>query len=159
MAVARALGPAAGIVWPNDLVMDGAKVCGVLCETAVDEAGTDWVVVGIGVNVRGAPEVTDGRWRAGCLADSGEGRSRGTLLAAILTELSVAYREWRDAGPEPALAEFAGRDLLRGEAVRVRSFDRELVGTANGLDDRGRLRVRTAGGEVAVDSGEVTKAG
>ncbi len=157
VAVTDALGPDAMIVWPNDIVLEDRKVCGVLCEMAVDESGTDWVVVGIGLNVRRAPTVEDARWTPGCLRDAGDGRSRIDLLGDLLDALSVRYEEWRRDGPGGVLGDFARRDLLRGTGVTVRSGDRELAGTAEGLDELGRLRVRTESGQVAVGAGEVTR--
>lgn len=158
VAVATALGPEAGIVWPNDIVMGGRKVCGVLCEMAVDTAGTDWVVVGIGVNVRGAPALDGARWRAGSLAGAARTVARGDLLVDILASLGTAYADWLRLGLAPALQGYAPRDLLRGEAVRVTAGTRELAGVADGLDELGRLWLRTDAGErIAVGAGEVTK--
>jgi BirA family biotin operon repressor/biotin-[acetyl-CoA-carboxylase] ligase len=157
VAVADAVGDSARIVWPNDILVDERKVCGVLCEMAADESGTAWVVVGVGANVRGAPDLDDPRWEAGSLADAGDSRRRGEALVAMLRSLASRYAEWRDEGPGATLAAFAERDLLRGRGVTVRAGDRETVGTASGLDELGRLRVITLSGEVAVGAGEVTR--
>lgn len=157
VAVADALGDGARIVWPNDIVVAGRKVCGVLCEMSVDESGTDWVVVGVGVNISGAPEIEDARWTPGSLAEAGDSRGRAEVLVAMLRSLSARYREWRDAGPGAALAAFAERDLLRGRGVTIRAGDTESSGTAAGLDELGRLRLITAAGEVTVGAGEVTR--
>ena len=70
VSVAEALGDDAGIIWPNDIVIDDRKVCGILCELSADESGVAWVVVGMGINVRGVPELADARWQPGALADT-----------------------------------------------------------------------------------------
>jgi BirA family biotin operon repressor/biotin-[acetyl-CoA-carboxylase] ligase len=156
-AVATALGPDAGIVWPNDIVIGDHKVCGILCELASDETGVSWAVVGIGVNVRAAPALTGGRWTPGALADHGPPPRRADLLVAILNALGAAYRTWLTDGPRSTLAEFAIRDLLTGRGVTVQSGSTCTVGTAHGLDEAGRLRVLTGAGEVALGAGEVTR--
>ena len=157
VAVAEALGDATGIIWPNDILVDGRKVCGILCELSADETGTAWVVVGIGVNVRSAPSIDDGRWEAGAIGDETPPLRRADLLVRILRRLGERYREWLEAGAGPVLASFADRDLLRGTGVTVRTGERDTAGTAAGVDDLGRLRLMTAAGEVAVSAGEVTR--
>ena len=157
VAVADALGDGAGIVWPNDLLVDGRKVCGILCELSADETGTAWVVVGIGVNVRSAPRVDDGRWQAGAIGDRSNAPCRADLLVDILRRLAERYRAWLESGAGSILASFADRDLLRGAGVTVRTGERDTAGTAGGVDDLGRLRLMTAAGELAVSAGEVTR--
>ncbi len=157
VSVAEALGDGAGIVWPNDIVIGGRKVCGILCELAADEAGVAWVVVGIGINVRGVPQLGDGRWQAGALGDAGTPPPRAQVLVAVLTNLSRRYAEWLADGPAATLAAFAERDLLQGSGITIQIGDRETSGTAGGLDEQGRLRVMTAAGEVVAGAGEVTR--
>jgi BirA family biotin operon repressor/biotin-[acetyl-CoA-carboxylase] ligase len=157
VAVAEAIGERAGIVWPNDILVDDRKVCGILCELSADETGVAWVVVGIGVNVRSAPHVEDGRWEAGAVADRTPSMRRADLLVDILRGLAKRYRQWLAEGPGPVLAAFAARDLLRDSGLTVRTGERDASGTANGVDEFGRLRLTTAAGEIAVGSGEVTR--
>ena len=157
VAVAEAIGERAGIVWPNDILVDDRKVCGILCELSADETGVAWVVVGIGINVRSAPHVEDGRWEAGAVADRTPSIRRADLLVDILRGLAERYRQWLADGPGAVLAAFAERDLLRGSGLTVRSGERDASGTANGVDELGRLRLITGGAEIAVGSGEVTR--
>ena len=62
VGTAEALGPEARIVWPNDVLIRGRKVAGILCEMSADQERVDWAVAGIGVNVRSAPGLDDARW-------------------------------------------------------------------------------------------------
>lgn len=156
VAVAEAIGEPAGIVWPNDILVDGRKVCGILCELSADETGVAWVVVGIGVNVRSAPQLDDGRWQAGAVAGA-TGIRRVDLLVGILRRLAERYRQWLAEGSAATLAAFAERDLLRGAGLTVRIGEHDSSGTANGVDELGRLRLTTPAGEIAVGSGEVTR--
>lgn len=157
VSVADALGDAAGIIWPNDIVVDERKVCGILCELAADETGVAWVVVGIGINVRGVPQLDETRWQPGALGDAGAPPPRVQVLVAVLTALSRRYAEWLADGPAATLAAFARRDLLHGSGVTVQTGDRATTGTASGVDEQGRLRVMTAAGEVVAGAGEVTR--
>lgn len=157
VAVADALGPDARIVWPNDVIIAGRKVCGILCESAADESGLAWAVVGIGVNVRRAPDIPDARWSAGCLAGAGDPPPRNDLLVTLLVRLAEWYRRWRNGDGPRVLAAYAERDALAGTGVAVAVHDGEVAGTAAGLDELGRLRVVGPGGEVALAAGEVVR--
>ena len=119
VAVASAIAPGAGIVWPNDVLLDGDKVAGILCEMSADQERVAWAVVGVGVNVRAAPALGDARWAAGALRDHGETRSRAEIAAAILRALARCYGAWTAGAGEGLLAEFARRDALRGRRLQV----------------------------------------
>ncbi len=145
VAVAEAVGPAAQIKWPNDVLVDGRKVAGILVEGRPLDG---WSVVGIGVNVAVAvadlpAELRD---RAGTL---GLGVAAiEPMLAAVLAGLG----RWLAASGSEVLAAWAGRDALRGR--RVQWADGR--GTGAGIDGEGRLVVALdGGGQVALLAGEV----
>ena len=156
VAVAEAIGPGARISWPNDIVLDGTKVCGILCESSADESGIAWMVAGIGINVHGAPHLPGSRWRAGALGGA-VAVSRADLLVNVLNRLDVRYREWLEHGPGDLCTAYAERDALIGCGLAVQTAQGEVVGTAAGIDEFGRLRVRTASGERRLGSGEVVR--
>jgi BirA family biotin operon repressor/biotin-[acetyl-CoA-carboxylase] ligase len=145
LAVADLAGPDARVKWPNDVLVDGLKVAGVLVEGRPQER---WAVVGIGVNaaldLASLPDELRGR--AGTL-----GRSRGEL-DAVLHEL-LRLLESRIAEPAAAtLAALRERDALLGQPVRWAGGE----GVGAGLDETGALKVRRADGTVvALDAGEV----
>lgn len=157
VGVARAIGPDARIVWPNDILLDGRKVAGILCEMSADQEQVAWAVVGVGVNVRGAPALGDARWSAGALASAGDTRRRPDVLVDLLAALGAAYRDWLERGPAGTLAEFARRDALEGRGVTVLAGERRIEGTCAGLDELARLRVRGPAGEEVLGAGEVTR--
>jgi BirA family biotin operon repressor/biotin-[acetyl-CoA-carboxylase] ligase len=145
LAVADLAGPDARVKWPNDVLVDGRKVAGILVEGRPQEG---WTVVGIGVNaaldVRTLPE--DLRDRAGTL-----GR-RPEELEAALSELLEALEHRLTAPAEAVLGDLRERDALRGRPV----IWAEGAGTGAGIDDQGGLRVRLADGrETVLDAGEV----
>ena len=145
LAVADLAGRDARVKWPNDVLVDGLKVAGVLVEGRPQER---WAVVGIGVNaaldLASLPDELRGR--AGTLD-----RSRGEL-DAVLHEL-LRLLESRIAEPAAAtLAALRERDALLGQPVRWAGGE----GVGAGLDETGALKVRRADGTVvALDAGEV----
>ena len=155
--VADALGDDATIVWPNDILLGGAKVAGILCEMSADQEGVSWAVAGIGLNVRSAPGLDDARWSPGALADRGDPPARADLLVGLLGHLGRRYSEWVDHGAAGILAAFAARDTLAGRRATVSLPDGEVAGLCDGTDDLGRLRLLTDDGERLLGAGEVVR--
>jgi len=142
--VAEVAGGDAQIKWPNDVLLSGRKVAGILVESRLQER---WAVVGIGLNValRDTDFPPDLRDRAGTL---------GLDPSAIEPTLDALLRtlERRLAGDAGAVLEAVrARDALLGREVRWGG----RVGTGAGIDEDGRLAVRTDDGEVRLDAGEV----
>lgn len=143
VATAEAIGPDAMVKWPNDVLVDGRKVAGVLIERRQHE---DWTVLGIGVNVAVQtfpPELAE---TAGSL-----GRSP-VEVEAFLAELLDRLARWSDASQAEVGTAWSIRDALRGRQIAWEHGR----GTATGLDGDGRLLVTRDGGDVvALVAGEV----
>ena len=153
-ALERELGVAALVKWPNDVLVRGRKVAGILLEAS---AGV--VVCGIGINVNqeehDLPTAT--RTPATSLRIvAGRSFDRGSLLVALLVELEARYADWH-AGGLPELAdELERHNGLRDRRVRVDG----RVGTAGAIAQDGRLTIALdEGGTVLVESGEVELTG
>ena len=157
VAVARAVGASATLAWPNDVLLEGAKVAGILVEAGSSGGPIEWAVVGVGVNVRGRPDVEAAGWPPGALDAAGPPPARQELAARVLRELWSAYEEWRERGPAAALAEWEARDGLRGRELRVLAGGEEVVGTGGGLDEGGRLLILGAAGPVALERVEAVR--
>ncbi len=143
-AVADEAGPAARLKWPNDVLLDGLKVAGILVEGRPQHG---WSVLGIGMNVALAPDdlPTELRGRAGSL-------ERGLdEIEPTLTRLLVRLERWLVAPPRAVLEAVRVRDALLGHAVRWHAGH----GEAAGIDGEGRLVVRTDDGQLALEAGEV----
>jgi BirA family biotin operon repressor/biotin-[acetyl-CoA-carboxylase] ligase len=166
VAVASALEYTAGVdarlKWPNDVLVDGAKIAGILAER--------WgsaVVVGTGINVlqqRGelpVPTATS-LLMAQEVGPADDADTRERLLTAVLDEFARWYRAWLDQ-PRPGDADGCGlrEEYLRrsgtvGAAVTVMlPGGQNLTGTAAGIDAAGRLEIRTPAGLVQVSAGDV----
>jgi BirA family biotin operon repressor/biotin-[acetyl-CoA-carboxylase] ligase len=145
LAVADLAGEDARVKWPNDVLVDGRKVAGVLAEGRPQER---WAVLGIGVNA--ALDLAllpdEVRQRAGTLGL--EPRELQHALAQLLAALEIRLAE----APETTLAVLRRRDALTGQPVRWERGE----GTGAGIADDGTLLVRDAGGAVhALSAGEV----
>jgi BirA family transcriptional regulator, biotin operon repressor / biotin---[acetyl-CoA-carboxylase] ligase len=145
VAVADAVGEEARIKWPNDVLLGGRKVAGILAEGRPQE---DWAVLGIGVNVAVRladlpPELHDTAATLGRSPADVE-PFLAALLESIDRALALPTRELLDA--------WRARDALAGQAISWVAGS----GTAAGIDGEGRLVVELpGGGRTALDAGEV----
>jgi BirA family biotin operon repressor/biotin-[acetyl-CoA-carboxylase] ligase len=144
VAVAQEVGPSARVKWPNDVLLEGRKVAGILVEGRPQQG---WAVLGIGLNValREAELPPALRDRAGSLGRSPED------IEPTLNRLLVELERWLDVGPDYLLSALRDRDALLGRRVSWRSGH----GEAAGVDADGRLIVITEDGRVALEAGEV----
>jgi BirA family biotin operon repressor/biotin-[acetyl-CoA-carboxylase] ligase len=142
LAVADLAGPAALVKWPNDVLVEGRKIAGVLVEGRPQEG---WAVVGIGVNAAFAPDELPPELNAGTL-----GRTPGELEATLLELLGHLDRRLAEAAAA-TLATLRTRDALLDRGVSWAGGS----GVGAGIDENGRLRVRVPGGEQVLDAGEV----
>jgi BirA family biotin operon repressor/biotin-[acetyl-CoA-carboxylase] ligase len=137
VAVADVAGPQAEVKWPNDVLVDGSKLSGVLVEGRPQEG---WVVLGIGINVREAPADLPA---AALNRDDPE-----QVLSELLTALTRRLAEPRAV----VLQALRERDALLGRPVAWNGGE----GTGAGIDDDGALRVRRSdGSQISLHSGEV----
>jgi BirA family transcriptional regulator, biotin operon repressor / biotin---[acetyl-CoA-carboxylase] ligase len=144
------------VKWPNDLLVDGAKLAGVLAEAEFESGVLAAVVVGIGINVAWPGPADAG---GTCLDDvrlTAQPVDRRQLLERLLMSLTGRRALLDDAAGRGVLAdELRRRCVTLGRAVRVRLADGEFTGTASGIDDAGQLLVETATGTRVVRAGDV----
>ena len=144
--------------WPNDLLIDGKKFCGILTEMNAEATRVRYLVVGIGINVNQARFPADLQPIATSLRlASGTQWSRVELCAALLKSLDREYRDLlqRPGAHESILKRFQERSSsARGRQVQVEE-NGGFEGVTEGLDPRGFLQVRTADGLRTVLSGTV----
>jgi BirA family transcriptional regulator, biotin operon repressor / biotin---[acetyl-CoA-carboxylase] ligase len=144
--------------WPNDVLLDGKKVCGILTEMNAEPTRVRHIVVGIGINVNQTSFAADLRDRATSLKiATGTEWSRVELAAALLKFLDREYRALLQAprAAEPILRRFSqNSSWVRGREVTIEE-NGDFTGTTDGLDERGFLRIRTGSGVRTVLSGTV----
>lgn len=149
-AVISPLVDSAILKWPNDVLVGGAKLAGILLER-VDDA----VIAGIGVNLVQAPELADRRTVA--LADLGVGIERNAFAAEIARQFGEDLHRWRSYGLAPIVRRWEAAGHSVGTALSVDEPDgTRLAGQFAGLTEGGALQLRLADGSLRVmHAGEV----
>jgi len=137
--------------WPNDVLLDGAKLAGILLERAGDAA-----VIGIGVNLAWAPELA-GR-ATGHLKTIGPAPDRDAFARDLVVSFDRELDRWRQFGLEPILSRWLAAAHPVGAQLAVHTPDQErIAGTFDGLEPDGALRLALADGSARViHAGDVT---
>lgn len=182
LAVAQTLEALPGLVgrvrikWPNDVLIDGGKVCGILLEGSMDTDRLHWAVAGIGVNVNSDPEglekaiaergdegARDRPRPASVRERLGRPVPRAPLVAALFKALTGRWSDLEAGQPgvDRLLAGLRGLDALAGSTVEVRGGPGHpeviVAGEAVGIGAEGQLLVRVPSGEtIPVVAGDVT---
>jgi BirA family biotin operon repressor/biotin-[acetyl-CoA-carboxylase] ligase len=158
-AVRRVASVEAFIKWPNDLLVDGRKVCGILLESAVEDQRIRYCIAGIGIDVNLdagdypeelRPIATSLKEAAGAAVD------RTALIAAVMEELEGLYTLYGQEGFKPIGVLWEALSAIVGRRVSVRDNGQPVEGTAEGLDASGALLVRRSDGSLAtIFSGDI----
>ena len=152
IAVARGIEAATGlearIKWPNDVIVRGKKVCGMLLEMTAKDGAVDSVVAGIGINVhqRAFPQAF--AQTASSLDLLGEAYfSRAAIVRAFLHAFEARYDLLAREGMDALMAEYRALSATLGSEVRVIGTDGEFTGRALDMDETGALIVALPDGE------------
>ncbi len=140
-----------GLKWPNDIQIDGRKLCGILCEMRAEGEHVRHIVAGIGINVN--LSVTDMPPEIAAIATSlsiaaGHTFDRLKVLDEILVTLDENYRQWLDNGFAALLPGIATFDVLRDRPVSIDRGPGAFSGVACGIAPDGALLVRRDDGTV-----------
>ena len=165
MATARAItevtGEAAQIKWPNDIVMNGKKVVGILTEMSAQFDYINHIVVGIGINVHNEefPEEI-AKTASSLLLECGHRIHRASLIEAFLEEFERLYAVYLETEDMSGLQkEYDSLLVNRGRQVRVLDPKEPFEGKAMGITKKGELIVDTWESRKLVSSGEVSVRG
>jgi BirA family transcriptional regulator, biotin operon repressor / biotin---[acetyl-CoA-carboxylase] ligase len=143
--------------WPNDVLVGGKKIAGILLESRGTPATLDWLIAGVGVNVSEAPEKT--AWPATSVAAEGGTASVERALEALARRLDHWYRLWLAEGFAPLRQAWLARAHALGETLKIKRNGDEREGTFVGLDSGGALLLELAGGRrETISYGEITAA-
>ncbi len=147
-----------GLKWPNDLLVNGAKLGGVLIELAGEMEGRVDVVVGVGLNGRmtaAQAQGIDQRW-TDLASEIGDLPARTEVVAKVLEHLLVMLADFSSQGFAPLVSRYERYDQVAGKTVKVQSADQVLEGVALGVSPDGALQLETADGMKALYGGEVS---
>ena len=151
--------PAAALKWPNDLLVDGAKLAGVLIDVVGESTGPCAVIIGVGLNVampRDAAADIDQPWTDLRTLVGAQGLSRNRLAAGLLEQLLPAIRQFEAAGMQAFMEEWRRNDVAHGRLVDLHLNNEVISGTACGIDAGGALLLETDDGRKRFATGEVS---
>jgi len=139
------------VKWPNDVMVDGGKVAGILPESSIGADGkAEHVVLGIGVNVSFAPELPEMRYRGACLGGTVE-----AALERLTAALTRRLAQWRRDGFSAVRAEWLAKAGPLGLEVDVKLGEELVRGRFAGMDGEGALLLDTAAGRRRIVAGEL----
>jgi BirA family biotin operon repressor/biotin-[acetyl-CoA-carboxylase] ligase len=146
--------------WPNDVLIDGKKVCGILAQMKTSADAVDFVVLGIGINVNVSREQfpRDIQEIATSLAiETGREISRLELIISLYENLEKCYKKLLQKGFGPIKEKWLDLAPMVGQTVAVIFKDEAIEGKATGIDDDGSLILLTEGmKEIKVSAGDAT---
>lgn len=146
----------AGLKWPNDVLVGGRKVAGILLELVGDPADICHVVIGVGINVnmRIASSI-DQPWTS-LLIESGHSVDRNVIISSLNKELGILLGRHASEGFEALRSEWESNHLWQGRKVVLTAGVGKVEGTVLGIDERGALRLSVAGSEQVHSGGELS---
>ncbi len=152
VAVAESLGhPGVSLKWPNDILLEGAKLGGILIDTAADhEGGFDWLVIGVGINLKAAPAI-EGRVVAGLDGSA----DPADIAQRILHRIDHWQAARAASGWDCVRSAWLGHALPIGSPTTLRQQDLMIAGSFAGLGVNGSLLLQTEEGVRAFSSGEI----
>ncbi|OPX89746.1 MAG: Bifunctional ligase/repressor BirA [Pelotomaculum sp. PtaB.Bin104] len=159
-AIRNETGVPVGIKWPNDLLVGGKKLCGILTELGAEIDKVNYLVVGAGVNVNQGPgdfpeEVRD--IATSLKIETGVTVNRVKLLQAMLAEFERWYRVWLEHGFAEVLTKWREMSVSLHCPVCIHAIDKSWNGWAEDVDEDGALMIRLPDGELQrVVAGDVS---
>lgn len=158
-AVNEVTGLDARIKWPNDLVLERKKLCGILLEIGFGGNGIDYIVAGTGLNVRSGAYPAELAHQATSIEDHIDPPPRRELLVRYLTALENIIARLENEGFAALAEDYRARSCTLGSVVKV-SGSEEFTGAAEAIDGTGALLVRDESGELRrVLAGDVSVRG
>ncbi len=160
-AIRKGTGLEAWIKWPNDIVVNRKKVCGILTEMNALANQIYYIIVGIGINVNTKEFPEEIREIATSLQiEKGMTIQRSLLISKVLEELEKNYEQFLQAGDLKFLLEKYNKRLINcHKQVKMIGSSGTFAGTAKGINAKGELLIQTDNGLVEVRSGEVSVRG
>lgn len=168
-AIKRVAGIEAGIKWPNDIILDRKKVCGILTEMNSEMERVNFLILGIGINVKQDPEEFPEELRSKGTSLRAHAREKGIaleefdrnrLIKALLSELERLYSKISCGRTAEIIDRWKKHSVTLGKEVRISARNYECSGIAVDITDDGKLVVNCADGVTReVLSGEISVRG
>ncbi len=160
-AIRKVTGLNAKIKWPNDIIVNGKKVCGILTEMNAEIERINYIVLGVGININVDKFPEDIKHIATSLnLELGKLVSRKEIVAEVFNEFEMLYDDFKENGLKNIMDEFKSFSVTLGKKVRVISINEEFEGEAIDITDDGLLVVKLEDGSTRnVISGDVSVRG
>ena len=129
------------IKWPNDVLVNGAKISGVLLE-----AYEHTLCIGVGINVLSAPII--GKYNTTCLSSLGADVDKNTLLNMLLERIDVWHNALKISGLEGILPIYRARLMGVDKKILIRTLQKNYCGVFKGVDDTGQAVLELTDGDV-----------
>ncbi len=138
--------------WPNDVLIDGKKICGILLE----KGAQDYIIIGIGVNILSSPSKGDKMvYQTSCLKDEQVEISRTELLIQYLTAFNELLQEWKLQGFSPICQEWLKNAKGLNQQITVNCERESRQGVFRGVDENGFMLLEEDGKINRVFAGDV----
>ena len=160
-AFGQATGQAAAFAlkWPNDVLLNGGKVAGILLETAGYGRGATYLAIGVGINLATAPDVGEVEARAYAPVSLFDQTGVEITPEAFLDLLATAYAKFEAQfatyGFGPIREAWLSQAVKLGEVITARTMREEITGTFETIDTSGNLILKTATGRQAIPAADI----
>lgn len=143
--------------WPNDVLLNKKKVCGVLSESVMSNGSITAVIIGIGININQRNFSSELHGKATSMAiETGREFDRWTILAEILQEMETSYADIQSGSFDTILRQWTEYSSFIGQPVSIDQHGTIVNGIASHVAADGGLVIRTDGKEVKILAGDVT---
>jgi len=146
-----------GLKWPNDVLLDGGKVAGILLESVGTTGRVDWLSIGIGINLKDPPEdvIAAAFPPVGFEASGGEPTDVHEMLSFLASNMETEERLFAEFGFAPIREKWLRRAARLGEVITARTARGDISGRFETVDEAGCLVLQTPKGQVRVPAAEV----
>ncbi|MBE6542757.1 MAG: biotin--[acetyl-CoA-carboxylase] ligase, partial [Ruminococcaceae bacterium] len=155
-AIEKISGVSCGIKWVNDIYLGDGKLAGILVESInnYEKMISEYLIIGVGVNIDHSPEIVDAPYNAASLADLGIKLSPSALCGEIVSNL-LEIRE-NEFDFSKYIDEYRSHSIVFDREISFTSDGKTKNGVAVDINDRGALIVKTDNKEITLDSGEIS---
>ncbi|MGI9391243.1 MAG: biotin--[acetyl-CoA-carboxylase] ligase [Boseongicola sp.] len=143
--------------WPNDVLLNGGKVAGILLESSGRGDQVEWLSIGIGVNIESVPGLTeDSDFRpVSLVGEGGEPTDTDEFLSLLASNMATEERIFAELGFAPVREKWLRRAARLGETITARTARDEITGTFETVDETGQLVLTTPNGRTNIPAADV----
>ncbi|SHE45734.1 BirA family transcriptional regulator, biotin operon repressor / biotin-[acetyl-CoA-carboxylase] ligase [Litoreibacter ascidiaceicola] len=144
------------VKWPNDVLLSGGKVAGILLESMGTAQGLDWLAIGVGVNLAVVPDgVQDAAFPPTALSEHGDAVSPEAFLEELAANYATEEAIFAELGFARIREDWLKRAARLGEVITARTSREEITGTFESIDEAGNLILRTPKGAQVIAAADV----